>query len=61
MNLGRISNFNFLQKPPKSNRLNGFKSKLLDGVESESNLQNEVMSYSKYKEFLKKKAENQST
>jgi len=61
MNLGRISNFNFLQKAPKSNRLNGFKSKLLDGVESESNLQNEVMSYSKYKEFLKKKAENQST
>jgi hypothetical protein len=55
INLGRISNFNFLQKQPKKNTLNGFRSKLLDGVESESSLQNEVMSYSKYKEYLKKK------
>lgn len=55
INLGRVCNFNFLQKPPRKNKLNGFRSKLLDGVESESNLQNEVMSYSKYKEYLKKK------
>jgi hypothetical protein len=55
INLGKICNFNILQKPPKKSYLNGFQSKLLEGVESESNLQNEVMSYSKYKEFLKKK------
>jgi hypothetical protein len=55
INLGRICNFNFLQKQPKKNKLNGFRSKLLDGVESESILQDEVMSYSKYKELLKMK------
>jgi len=55
INLGRISNFNFLQKQPKKNMLNGFHSKLLNGVESESSLQDEVMSYSKYKEYLKMK------
>jgi hypothetical protein len=55
LQLGKISNFNILQKQPKKNKLNGFRSKLLDGVESESNLQNEVMSYSKYKELLLKK------
>jgi hypothetical protein len=53
--VGKVSSFNFLQIAPKKNKLNGFKSKLLDGVESESNLQNEVMSYSKYKELLLKK------
>jgi hypothetical protein len=55
INLGRICNFNFLQKQPKKNKLNGFRSKILDGIESESTLQDEVMSYSKYKEYLKKK------
>jgi len=58
INQGRISNFKFLQISPKKNKLNGFRSKLLEGVESESSLQDEVMSYSKYKELLlKKKAE----
>jgi hypothetical protein len=55
INQGRISNFKFLKIPPKKNKLNGFRSKLLDGIESESFLQDEVMSYSKYKEFLLKK------
>jgi hypothetical protein len=55
MNLGRVSNFNFLQKPEKKNRLNGFYSKLLDGVSSEGELQKEAMNYSKFKEMIMKK------
>ena len=56
VNLGRISNFNFLNKPVKKNKLNGFYSSLLDGVSSEGEVQDQVMNYSKYKELLKKKA-----
>jgi hypothetical protein len=56
VNLGRICNFNFLNKPVKKSKLNGFYSSLLDGVASEGEVQNQVMNYSKYKELLKKKA-----
>ena len=56
VNLGRVCNFNFLNKPVKKNKLNGFYSSLLDGVASEGEVQNQVMNYSKYKELLKKKA-----
>ena len=56
INLGKICNFKILQKPEKKSKLNGFYSKLLDGVTSEGELQNQVMNYSKYKEFLKKKS-----
>jgi hypothetical protein len=57
INLGRVSNFQFLQKPVKKNKLNGFYSKLLDGVNGECELQEQI-SYSKYKELLLKKKEN---
>jgi hypothetical protein len=56
VNLGRICNFQFLNKPVKKSKLNGFYSSLLDGVASEGEVQNQVMNYSKYKELLKKKA-----
>jgi len=55
IHMGKVSNFQLLQKVPKKNRLNGFRSTLLNGIECESEIQNEVMSYSKYKELLKKK------
>jgi len=57
VNLGKINNFNFLQKPIKKNKLNGFHSSLLEGVSSESSLQNQVMNYSKFKELMLKKKE----
>jgi len=53
--LGKISNFQFLQKPEKKYKVNGFNSTLLNGIESQSEIQNEVISYSKYKEFIMKK------
>jgi hypothetical protein len=53
INLGKVCNFYILQKIIKKSKLNGFYSSLLDGVTSESNLQQEVMNYSKYKELLK--------
>jgi hypothetical protein len=59
VNMGKICNFNFLQKPEKKSKLNGFYSALLDGVASEGELQKEVMNYSKFKEMLSKK-QNQS-
>jgi len=55
VNLGRISNFKFINKPEKRSKLNGFYSKLLDGVSSEGEVQHQVMNYSKYKELLKQK------
>jgi hypothetical protein len=55
VNLGRISNFNFLNKPVNKSKLNGFYSSLLDGVTSEGEVQQKVMSYGKYKELLKRK------
>jgi len=55
INQGRICNFNFLNKPVKKSKLNGFYSSLLDGVSSEGEVQHHVMNYSKYKELLKNK------
>jgi hypothetical protein len=55
IHMGKVSNFQFLQKVPKKNKLNGFRSSLLNGIECESEIQNEVLSYSQYKELLKKK------
>jgi hypothetical protein len=55
IHMGKVSSFQFTQKVLKKNKLNGFKSSLLNGIECESEIQNEVMSYSKYKELLKKK------
>jgi len=51
INLDKINNFNFLQKPPKKNRLNGFHSTLLEGVTSESTLQHQVINYRNYKQM----------
>jgi hypothetical protein len=52
INLGKISNFSFLQKKTVPNKMNGFYSKLLDGVISESELQKQPMNYSEYKRLL---------
>jgi hypothetical protein len=48
INLGKIYNFSFLNKPIINNPLNGFKTKLLDGVFKESELQSQVLSYKDY-------------
>jgi len=55
VNMGKICNFNFLQKPERKSKLNGFYSALLDGVANEGELQKEVMNYSTFKELLSKK------
>jgi len=47
--LGRINNFNLLQKNIKKNIANGFTTKLLDDLESEAELQKIVMDYKNYK------------
>lgn len=50
INLGKIINFKFTQPVDvRKNKLNGFHSKLLDGVISENKLQKQVMSYSDFK------------
>jgi hypothetical protein len=51
--LGKICNFQILQKEKKNYKTNGFKSKLLNGVTSESELQKKVMSYRDYKNMLR--------
>jgi hypothetical protein len=50
--LGKMSNFEFIQKPKKIFKENGFKTTLLDGVTSESALQKKVMNYQDYKKLL---------
>jgi hypothetical protein len=47
--LGKISNFQFLQKPSRINYFNGFESNLLENLKSETALQKQVMSYSDFK------------
>lgn len=47
--LGKISNFRFLQLSPVTQPLNGFESKLLDNLKSETALQKQVMRYSDFK------------
>lgn len=49
IHMGKISNFNFLQKPLKTSCLNGFESKLLDNLKSETKLQKDVLNYKNYK------------
>jgi hypothetical protein len=49
VNLGKICNFNMLQTLPKKNAINGFKSKMLDALSGETQLQKEVLSYKNYK------------
>ena len=54
IHLGKMNNYNILQSVKKTNRLNGFHSKLLDGVDSESKLQKQVFNYADYKKnFMK--------
>jgi hypothetical protein len=50
--LGKMANFQILQKEKKTFKGNGFKSALLDGVSSESELQNTVLDYKEYKKRL---------
>jgi hypothetical protein len=50
--LGKICNFQILQKEKKNYKTNGFKSNLLNGVTSESNLQKK-MTYRDYKNMLR--------
>jgi len=54
ISLGKICNFKLLQTVQKKNLLNGFQSKILDGLDSETKLQKQVMSYSDYKRLAKK-------
>jgi hypothetical protein len=51
--LGKICNFQILQKEKKKYKTNGFKSNLLNGVTTESELQKKVMSYRDYKNMLR--------
>ena len=51
--LGKICNFQILQKEKKNYKTNGFKSNLLNGVTSESELQKKVLSYRDYKNMLR--------
>jgi hypothetical protein len=57
LNMGKVCNFSFIQKPEKKSKLNGFYSALLNGVDSEGRLQEEVMSYSRFKALSLKKME----
>ena len=49
ISLGPVRNYSIIQPIKKQNKLNGFKTNLLNGVVSESKLQNEVMNYKDYK------------
>jgi hypothetical protein len=51
--LGKICNFQILQKEKKKYKTNGFKSNLLNGVTTESELQKKVMTYRDYKNMLR--------
>jgi len=53
--LGKICNFQFLQKKKKIFKSNNFKTALFDGVKTECELQKRVMNYSDYKNSLKAK------
>jgi hypothetical protein len=54
IHLGKMNNYIILQSVKKTNNLNGFHSKLLDGVDSESKLQKQVFNYADYKKNLMK-------
>jgi len=53
--LGKMMNFQFMKKEKKVSHLNGFKTNLLDGVVSESQLQKQVLNYKDYKAQTQKK------
>jgi hypothetical protein len=60
VNLGKICNFSFLSIPVKHNHLNGFKTHLLDGVQSESELQKQVLSYKDFKNSMGMRTRSQN-
>lgn len=47
--MGKIVNFQFIQKPNKISSINGFKSNLLDNLSQETDLQKKVMDYKAFK------------
>lgn len=49
VSLGPVRNYSIIQPIKKDNKLNGFKTNLLNGVVSESKLQKEVMNYKDFK------------
>jgi len=49
ISVGPVRNYSILQPIKKENKLNGFKTNLLNGVVSESKLQGQVMNYKDYK------------
>lgn len=53
--LGKMMNFQFMKKEKKVSHLNGFKTSLLDGVVSETQLQKQVLNYKDYKAQAQKK------
>lgn len=58
INLGKIVNFQFLQKPRPVRANNGFKTDLIDGLSKNSHVQKEVFSY---RDFKAAKAKTAST
>jgi hypothetical protein len=50
--LGKISNFKFLQLPTKIHCLNGFESVHLENLKSETSLQKQVLNYSDFKKRM---------
>jgi hypothetical protein len=55
--LGKMVNFSFLKKEKKLLSQNGFKTNLLDGVKTESQLQKQVLNYKDFKASMKAKDE----
>lgn len=55
ISLGPVRNYSIIQPIKKENKQNGFKTNLLNGIISESNLQNDVMNYKDFKLKLQNK------
>lgn len=55
ISLGPIRNYSIIQPIKKENKHNGFKTNLLNGIISESKLQNDVMNYKDFKLKLQNK------
>ena len=53
--LGKMVNYSFIKKEKRKLPLNGFKSNLLDGIVSESQLQQKVLNYKDFKKSMQKK------
>jgi hypothetical protein len=56
VSLGKMTNLKLLQKVPKKNHVNHFNSSLLDGLIKQTEVQEEVFNYKKYKELKQKQA-----